>query len=44
MVLSLFQGKLSKGIGGAMDLGAAPGTKIVVAMEHNAKGEKRIVI
>lgn len=27
-----------KGMGGAMDLVAAPGTKVVVAMEHTAKG------
>lgn len=26
-----------KGMGGAMDLVAAPGTKVVVCMEHNAK-------
>lgn len=25
-------------MGGAMDLVAAPGTKVVVAMEHTAKG------
>lgn len=28
-----------KGMGGAMDLVAAPGTKVVVAMEHTAKGD-----
>lgn len=26
-----------KGMGGAMDLVAAPGTKVIVTMEHNAK-------
>jgi len=27
-----------KGMGGAMDLVSAPGTKVVVAMEHCSKG------
>jgi 3-oxoacid CoA-transferase len=39
----IVQGQLAKGMGGAMDLMSAPNTRVIVTMEHTAKGVHKIL-